>query len=185
VRRRLSEAVGAPVIEALAHLPSVPGMRLQRHLDRAVAEAGIAAIGEVVKPRSDAERVRAVLTRDEIEVTFEAVVLASGRFISGGVRWDDQCREALFGLPVVTELGPLEDDSPLPVVRELPTESHPLLSAGVWINDRLQPLREGRVAHSNLFAAGMVIGGFASRYALCADGVALATGYLAGQAAAS
>src|SRR3712207_8777073 len=45
----------------------------------------------------------------------------------------------------------------------------------------VQPLREGHVAYRNLWAAGMIIGGFASRYALTADGVALATGYWAGR----
>jgi anaerobic glycerol-3-phosphate dehydrogenase len=51
------------------------------------------------------------------------------------------------------------------------------------VNRQLQPVREGRPAYANLFAAGMIIGGFASRYALCADGVALATGHVAGMAA--
>ena len=58
------------------------------------------------------------------------------------------------------------------------------MTAGVRVNEALQPMAEGRVPFANLFAAGNVLGGFASRYALCSDGVALATGWLAGQAAA-
>jgi anaerobic glycerol-3-phosphate dehydrogenase len=58
------------------------------------------------------------------------------------------------------------------------------MTAGVHVNRRMQPQREGATAWRNLFAAGMVIGGFASRYALCADGVALATGWWAGREAA-
>jgi hypothetical protein len=41
-------------------------------------------------------------------------------------------------------------------------------------------IRRGKLAHPHLFAAGMVIGGFATRYALRADGVALCSGHLAG-----
>ena len=62
--------------------------------------------------------------------------------------------------------------------------SHPLMTAGVEVDAGLVPLRDGDPAFSNVVAAGMVIGGFASRYDLCADGVALATGFVAGQAAA-
>jgi len=117
-----------------------------------------------------------VVTTDQIAVDAGAVVLATGRFIAGGVAWGDRCRETLLGLPVATEDGLMEDESPHGVVRRTPMEWHPLMTAGVQTNERLQPLREGEPAFHNLFAAGMVIGGFASRYVLCADGVALATG---------
>lgn len=185
VRRWLSEATGMPVVEALAHLPSVPGVRFQLALEAALKAAGVARVDEVVAPRTDGQRVTSVVTRDGLELTASAYVLASGRFIAGGLTWTDHCREALFDLPVVTELGLLEADSPHKIVRAKPVESHPLMTAGIKVNRQLQPIREARVAYTNVFAAGMIIGGFASRYALCADGVALATGFLAGQAAAA
>lgn len=183
VREHLRGVMNARVVEALAHLPSVPGVRLQRQVERAIDAAGIAQVGEVVSTRVAGNAVCSLLTGDNLEITAGAYVLATGRFITGGVVWRDRCVEGLFGLPVVTEVGLMEDDSPHPVVRELPTESHPLMTAGVGVNENLQPMREGRVAYQNLFAAGNVLGGFASRYALCSDGVALATGWLAGKAA--
>ena len=183
VRRDLSDAIGVPVVEALAHLPSVPGVRLQQALNAAVKNAGVHELGEVMNPSCTKHRVDAVTTRDNLKISAEAFILATGRFISGGVSWAERCAESLFQLPVVTELGLLEEDSPIAVVRETPVESHPLMTAGIQVNQRLQPIREGRIAFANLFAAGMIIGGFASRYALCADGVALATGWLAAQAA--
>ena len=184
VRRQLAEAAGAPVVEAVAHMPSVPGVRLQRALERAVAAAQIETIGEVKRAHTVSGRVRAVVTESPEEVEAGAFVLAAGRFVTGGIRWDDRCHEALFGLPVACEQGVLEEDGPDAVTRETPMESHPLMTAGVQVNAGLQPLREGRVAFENLFAAGMSIGGFASRYVLCADGVAMCTGSLAGEAAA-
>jgi anaerobic glycerol-3-phosphate dehydrogenase len=112
-----------------------------------------------------------------------AFVLATGRFVSGGIAWEAKCRETLFGLPVASDQGLLEVDGPDAAVRETPMESHPLMTAGVQVGSALQPLADGRVAFDNLYAAGMVVGGFASRYVMCADGVAMSTGFLAGEAA--
>jgi glycerol-3-phosphate dehydrogenase subunit B len=179
----LQELLGLPIVEVVAHVPSVPGMRLQMALEQALQRAGVRLIGEIVASVVVGEHVHAVCTKDQGEVPAGAFVLASGRFVGGGVRWQDGCRECLFGLPLVTELGALEADSPDSVVRELPCESQPLLTAGLHVGADLRPLREGRPAFINLFASGMVIGGFASRYTLCADGVALATGALAAEAA--
>jgi len=183
-RRRLTELTGLPIVETLAHMPSVPGLRLQRALDAAVKAKGIERCGEIAAFRAAGTELAAVTTAGGRSMAAGAYVLASGRFVSGGVVWDERgCREALFDLPVVSALGAVEAESPLSVVRETPVESHPLLTAGVAVDAQLRPLREGRVAFANLFAAGMILGGFASRYALCADGVAMATGYQAGSAA--
>ncbi len=183
VRSALAEKLGLPVLEALGRAPSVPGVRLQLALEAALGRAGIQQLGEVVAPVVAGRSVRALTTRDQLEVSAGSFVLASGKFIAGGIVWDERCREALFGLPVVTELGPIGDDNPDPVVRETPMESHPLLTAGVQVDERLHPLAEGGRAFDNLFAASMVLGGFASRYTLCADGVALASGVIAAQGA--
>jgi len=179
VWRRLGEALGVPVIEMLGHIPSVPGLRLALALEAALVAAGIENVGAVSAPIIERDRVVGLATAKGNEVRADAFVLASGRFIAGGVHWTNACREAIFDLPVVTEHGELAADSFESMVRPLPGESHPLLTAGVLVDRELRPMREGRPAYRNLFAAGMVVGGFASRYALCADGVALATGALA------
>jgi glycerol-3-phosphate dehydrogenase subunit B len=185
-RQRLADQLAVPVIESLAHMPSVPGLRLQRALHAALESRGIESFGEITATRQNGTDLSAVVTRDSSRIAAGAFVLATGRYIAGGVVWDERrCREALFNLPVVSALGPIEAESPHSVVRDTPVESHPLLTAGVAIDGDLRPRKEGRVAFANLFAAGMVIGGFASRYALCADGVAIATGYEAGAAAAA
>ena len=177
----LADDLGVQVVEGLGHVPSVPGLRLQTSLDEARSYRGVEVIGEVVEPLCREGKLVGARTKDGLEVECAAAVLATGRFVSGGVVWNGRCTEALFGLPVVSEIGLLEDTSPHPVVRETPMESHPLMTAGVWVNPDLQILSEGHVVFDNLFAAGMVIGGFASRYVLCADGVAMATGWLAAQ----
>ena len=176
LRVRLEEATGTKVVEALGCVPSVPGIRFQSALDQAVRKAGVKITGEVTAVHSKGSRVEAVELADGKSLSTGSIVLATGRFVSGGVGWSDTCKESLLGLPVMTELGPLDVGSPHSVVRGRAEESHPLMTAGVQINESLQPIREGQVAYENLYAAGMVIGGFASRYALCADGVAISTG---------
>jgi glycerol-3-phosphate dehydrogenase subunit B len=196
--QRLREQLGLPIVEALAHLPSVPGVRLQRALDAALAVAGVDRLGEIATSHAAAAQsfdgfggagqVPCLPTVHEVggqPISAKSIVLATGRFIAGGVGWNRLSCEQLFGLPLVTELGPLEADSPHSVVRRAPVESHPLMTAGVQVNASMQVIRRGKLAHPNLFAAGMVIGGFASRYALCADGVALCSGHLAGLQAAA
>ena len=180
VRALLSEALGVPVVEALAHMPSVPGIRLQKALNSAVSKAGVHVVGPVKTPEVNGRLVNGFITQDNLAIHAGSVILATGRFIAGGLVWNDRCQEALLGLPVVTELGMLEAQQPQSVVRRTPVESHPLMTAGIKVNKQLRPVVEGRVAYDNVYAAGMIIGGFASRYTLCADGVALADG-LAGR----
>jgi glycerol-3-phosphate dehydrogenase subunit B len=183
-RQWLAEGVGLPVIEALAHAPSVPGLRLQRALTRAMEQAGIRQVGPVSQLSGSGCRLERATLADGSPLDGGAFVLACGRFIAGGISWtQDVPQESLVGLPLVTELGLLEARSPQSVLRESPAEAHPLMTAGLGVNARLQPLREGEPAYTNLFAAGMILGGFSSRYLLCADGVALATAHRAAQQA--
>ena len=184
VRARLARALGLPVVEMAGHLPSVPGLRLQRALDRAVDAAEIEVLGGQVAARLDEQRLAEVVGDDGAAVRPGAVVLASGRFIAGGVATGRRAREALIGLPVASELGAPVEVDPVQAVRPDPGEAHPLMTCGLQVNERLQPLTDEGEALANVFAAGMVLGGFAARFCRSADGVALATGAAAGQAAA-
>ncbi len=190
IHSALETAAGCPIFEALAHLPSVPGARLGQALWRILESEGIVRLGEISLKTSGRKITHVVAVewpsqeQSSQEYSAENIVLATGRFVSGGIDFIGPCREPLLNLPTVTVVGPMEDVSPLPVVRETPVESHPLLTAGLWVDEQLRPLHEGEIAFDNLYAAGMIIGGFASRYVLCADGVALATGYWAGLNAA-
>lgn len=182
-RRYLADRLGLKIYETLAKIPSVAGIRLQQALDAGCLARGVTVLAATKTMQSAEGRLTSLRTVDNLDISFGSAVLATGRFVSGGVVWEQHCREALLDLPVVTELGVLEEDNLDAVVRETPMESHPLMTAGVQVDSNLRPMREGDVAFENLFAAGMIIGGFASRYALSADGVALATGWHAARAA--
>ncbi len=93
-RRWLSESLGVPVVEALAHLPSVPGVRFERAIEAMMKREGVASVGEVVGVRQEGAQVQSLTTRDSLESSAGAFVLATGRFISGGVSWGQTaCQE--------------------------------------------------------------------------------------------
>src|SRR5690606_37959754 len=82
-----------------------------------------------------------------------AVVLASGRYVGGGIERADRCREQVFDLPV-------DLHAPGEATAFLHLRPQPAFAAGVRVDAALRPLdRDGRPRAANLFAAGSVIGG--------------------------
>jgi len=118
-------------------------------------------------------------------------VLASGRFVGGGVARQGRLLEPTLGLPVQAaegrEAGVHLAHRPAAslTVRDR-RAPQPLLSAGVRVDAALRPLDErGRPVHPRLFAAGAVIGGHEQASDGTGLGVAILTGWLAGRAAAA
>ncbi len=99
-RAELEGLLGIPVLEMLGAPPSVPGLRLQRALERALGKAGVRCTQGIAEASGDGQLhiVRGV----ECEpVRAAAVVLASGRFLGGGIRCepDGRLRETVLDLP--------------------------------------------------------------------------------------
>ncbi len=157
VADRIAGAAGVPVAEPLASDRSVPGIRLQMALDRALFAAGVKRSNATQRPPGPA-------------------VLATGGFIGGGiVRGERELREALFDLPVVVPGAPGSQLSGPDV-----GGPHPYLSAGVPTDERLRP--DG--GPPGLFAAGAVLGGYDAIRERCGLGAAIVTGHVAGTLAA-
>jgi glycerol-3-phosphate dehydrogenase subunit B len=189
----LEAASGARVAEALSFPPhALAGARLQRALDAAVAAAGVkrlrARVGRVAVAEGDALR----LTLAEVgggaaeSLLAQAVVLASGRFVGGGLAaGPDAVREPLFGLPLYDGEGRRVDGIPAHrSARKGYANEQPLFSAGVRTDRRLRPLAaNGRPQHARLFAAGDLLGGFDPARERSGLGVALLSGLRAGRAA--
>jgi glycerol-3-phosphate dehydrogenase subunit B len=190
VMERIAQAAGLPVAETLSDVPSVPGLRLQAALDARLLAAGVELLsGELVV--EDGARPGDAVRAAGRELRARSWVLATGRFVGGGIVRRGQLLEPLFGIPVqATEAGVsgvhlAAHSSATLTVRER-RAAQPLLAAGVRIDRYLRPLASsGRPLHSLLFAAGAIIGG----HEVAADGtglgVAILTGYLAGRAAAA
>lgn len=184
VRQWIAEALGMPIIETLSPMPSVPGMRLQRVLDAALDKAQIKRFGEVTALTGDKKCLMRAELKGDVALQAQAFVLATGRFVAEGICWQGaKIEESLLKLPCVGPSGLLAAQSPQAVTSAAIADTHAVLSAGLEIDDVLRPLSQTEVVYDNLFACGMVVGGFTAHDTLCADGVALATAYGAAQQA--
>ena len=184
---RAAAQAGLPVAETLSDVPSVPGLRLQRAIDARLAEAGVQVVlGELAALPTPGDAV--VLGGTQVRA--KAWVLATGRFVGGGIVRRGVLAEPVFRLPVQAAEG-REAGVRLAVrpaasltVRDR-RRPQPLLSAGLHVDRALRPLDDwGRPVHPRLFAAGAVIGGHEQATDGTGLGVAILTGFLAGRAAA-
>ncbi|MCA1826775.1 MAG: FAD-binding protein [Myxococcales bacterium] len=135
---------GVPVYEMLSAPPSVPGIRLQRALEKSIDIRG----GIVERRPDGGVQIISGTSCEPLEA--HAVVLATGRFIGGGIRSDDRLRETVFDLPVWA--GDRQKLVPLPteeLFSQKASGRHVGLTAG------LRNLEYGKV-----FAAGAVVGGY-------------------------
>jgi glycerol-3-phosphate dehydrogenase subunit B len=188
VPERIAARAGVPVAETLADVPSVPGLRLQGALEARLRAAGVDVLTGDVGPGA--------APGDPVEVggrTLRAAawVLATGRFVGGGIRRRGRLEEPLLGVPVLAaeggEAGVRLAGRPASslTVRERRARQ-PLLSAGIRVDADARPLDDrGEPIHARLHAAGAVIGGHEHASDGTGLGVAILTGWIAGRAAAA
>jgi glycerol-3-phosphate dehydrogenase subunit B len=152
------DATGIEACEALSPAPSLPGWRLDQCLLRALRDAGAHVVRgrAAASPSHDAVTAVDVSGADGAEsIRVGAVVLATGRFIGGGITDSGTgFRETVLGLASSTP------DALHPLTHALRTMAQPVLSAGLLTDDRGRPARPGgEPAFSNVFAAGSVRAG--------------------------
>jgi len=187
VPERIAAAAGIPVAEILSDLPSIPGLRLQRAIDARLRSAGVEVLAASLSGAVGAGHPVELAGRT---IRAASWVLATGRFVGGGIARHGLLVEPVLGIPVQaadgSEAGVHLAGRPSAslTVREW-RQRQPLLSAGLRVDGSLRPLDErGRPIQPRLFAAGAVVGG----HELASDGsglgVAILTGFLAGTAAA-
>lgn len=168
--------------EALGAAPSVPGWRLDRALLHALAAAAVTVRqGRVVDRRTQGDRLEAVTLAGDVasgELTADRFVLATGRFVGGGITASDvtdavdvahgrALREArlverALGCDVwVDHLGErFTQVQPVPLTVPVRREAQPLLSAGVHTDAEGRPLDDsGRARYTNVVARGAVVAG--------------------------
>lgn len=189
VAGRLAAAAGLPVAETLSDVPSVPGLRLQAALEARLRAAGVEVLaGDLRGARGPGAPARC----DGREVLAPAWVLATGRFVGGGIVRRGTLAEPLLGIPV-TAAEAFGDWGAHLASRPSASLTHresrapqPLLSAGIASDALFRPVdAHGAPIHERLFAAGAVLGGHDQASDGSGLGVAIFTGYLAGQAAAA
>jgi glycerol-3-phosphate dehydrogenase subunit B len=185
---RLAAAAGVPVAETLSDVPSVPGLRLHAALEAAVSAAGVEVVTGAVR---GAPVPGDLVLADGAEIAAGWWVLATGRFVGGGIARRGALVEPALGLAVQAaegrEAGVHLAQRP---AGSLTTRDRrgpqPLLSAGLRVDAALRPLDDlGRPVHPRLLAAGAVVGGHEHASDGTGLGVAALTGYLAGRSAAA
>jgi glycerol-3-phosphate dehydrogenase subunit B len=183
----IARAAGVAVAETLSDVPSVPGLRLDRALRAAASAAGVVLVDGAVEAAARPGEVAVVAGR---EVRASAWVLASGRFVAGGIARRGELVEPLLAIPVQTPTGGAaafhlaRRPSASLTLRERGA-AQPLLAAGLRVDDHLRPLDAARrPVHDALFAAGSVIGGHEHGADGSGLGVAILTGWIAGRLAA-
>jgi glycerol-3-phosphate dehydrogenase subunit B len=192
--RELVEAVAYPPglvqlpengFELLATVPSPHGWRLQRALDAALSEHGVqVAQGEVSRMLTGGRRLEAAVTATT-ELGADRFVLATGRYLGGGLVKRRTVTEPVCDLGVFHEGRRVDREWPERLRHLEQLSPHPAFRTGVLTDDRLRPLDwDGLVAYENLRAAGSVLGGYdyIRGYGF---GVPMVTGWLAGRWAAA
>ncbi|MFP4597565.1 MAG: FAD-binding protein [Persicimonas sp.] len=176
----LDAALPCRVAEAAAARHSIHGWRLDRFLRANVAVDTMRARATSVDVAGG--RLLRVQTDDD-SVETESLILATGRWIGGGLPKDAPFREPLLGLDLWIDGAPVPnpEDSWLPgLLAEHVFEDHPLFRAGVATDGALRPLdRDGEPLADNIFAAGRLLAGTNSYWDGTTEGVDLATGHQA------
>lgn len=182
VRARLESAAGVPVGEALGTAPALPGWRLQRALERALRAAGVdlvdGTVADVARAGARCTAVNLVVAATGAAAPYaaERFLLATGRYVGGGIVADPAFAEPAFGAAVrVEHLGErFEEVDPLVLSDPVRVEPQPLLRAGVHVDALHRLLHDGaNGALTNVWAAGTVRSGAACGLGgAAADGVA-------------
>jgi glycerol-3-phosphate dehydrogenase subunit B len=175
-----AELLGKPVFEIPAMPPSVPGMRLKEAFLRFLPAKGVHCMFQkhVLKALPTAEREFSLdigRTEHEARIRAGGVLLATGRFLGGGLQSDHATiKEGIFDLPVFqpAERGHWHSD------RFFELGGHAVNQAGLETDTMLRPLdADGHPAFENLFAAGIILAHQDWTRMKCGSGLSVATAY--------
>jgi glycerol-3-phosphate dehydrogenase subunit B len=188
-KRKLENQIGAEVFELLGFPPSVPGLRLQLALEGMFRKnGGKLLVGhEAISFVKTEDRLNSVIARSprrETNIKAKAFILATGKYIGGGLSGDENgIRETVFGLMTVTdayhsarEIVPSRYTNRIAIS----PEGQPVNSCGLTLDPRFRPVNEDGVEWtSNLFSAGAVLAGYEYSIEKSGLGVAATSGFSA------
>ena len=163
-RNAIENVVGARIVELAGGTPSLPGWRLRRSLRAALERAGVTVVnGAATTSAREARRANsitiAVADGSETRLDARSFVLATGKFVGGGIIADGAFSEPVFDLPVwVDHLGErFETVNPLALTSAQRSARQPLLFAGVAADDTGRPVdAHDNILLENVFVAGAV-----------------------------
>jgi len=176
----LEKLLGVPLFEIPTIPPSVPGLRLKEAFERGLRAKGVQYLSQnravAVRHQPDGYfEVDIGRTAAEVTVKTRGIILATGRFIGGGLHADrKRIIETVFDLPVYQPGSRAEWHR-----REfLHPLGHAVNQAGVEIDDAFRPLNGSRQpAFNTLFAAGALLAHNDWKRLKCGAGVAIASAF--------
>lgn len=187
---RLREATGASWFETLPTVPSLPGLRLQNAIDKFLEKRrGTWTIldTDAAGAKFENQRIKSIYVKDkghQEELSIDRLILATGRFVGGGIVKDKAFQEPLLDLPLFLKGRPVKEIFTGKITSDQFLSNHELFSVGVRTDKNLQPLNDrNEIIYENLWAAGSLMGGTNETVEHCGMGVAIGSGTLAGRMA--
>jgi glycerol-3-phosphate dehydrogenase subunit B len=184
----MTDRMGIAVFEIPTMPPGISGMRL-----KAAFENGLRDRGVTYEPQKRVMGIEPILREGfelhignkhiDARIRSKGVILATGRFIGGGLSADrKRIRETLLDLPVH------QPDQRAAWHREdlFDARGHAINMAGLETDDQFRPLgKDGTAAFETLYAAGSILAHQDWKRTKCGVGLAVATAYKAVQSFAS
>ena len=176
----LQDLIGVQLFEIPTIPPSVPGVRLKEAFERGLRSKGVQYLSllRVLEVRLQSNDSFVIgIGRTEVEHTVRAsgIILASGRFIGGGLHADrKRIKETILDLPVY------QPDNRTDWHRRdmLDPRGHLVNQAGLEIDDSFRPINSSqRPAFKTLFAAGSILAHNDWKRLKCGAGVAIASAF--------
>jgi len=184
IKAELERLTGLTIFEIPTMPPSVPGIRLREMFEQVFPEKGLTLIPQQKVTSLDFSDDAVVLHLKDnygpITITAKAVILATGRFLSGGLEAHiTGITEPLLDLPVTQ-----------PTMRQdwyqnqyTDSRGHAIHKAGIEVDSSLRPLNsEGKPYHPRLFGAGIILAHQDWIRSRSGAGIAIATAYKAVEA---
>lgn len=183
--RELQSAVGAPIFEIPTLPPSVPGIRLYRALSQQLTALGgrIESNMEVIGFQADDQQIHWVETATSarpLKHRAANFLLATGGVLGGGFASDHTGRfwETIFNLPLTVP----QDHNAWFRHQFLHPQGQPVFAGGVGVHAQFQPLDQNdTIIYNNLWAAGGVLAHADPIRERSLEGIAVATGIMAGK----
>ena len=176
----LEKLIGVPMFEIPTIPPSISGLRLKEAFERGLRTKGVNYFSQkrVLEVRHNIDEYFELdIGRETTEHTVQSkgIILASGRFIGGGLHADRKCiKETILDLPV-TQPG---NRSEWHRRDFLDSSGHAVNKAGLEIDDSFRPLNNThQPAFRTLFAAGSILAHNDWKRMKCGAGVAIASAF--------
>ncbi len=160
----IKKEVGIEIAETLSLVPSIIGVRVQKKIASFYKKNMVRTLsGKVVGFKKSSNKIISLLTNkiEYPEIPVGGVVLATGKYIGGGIDMDSNFFESIFDLPIFYGDKKLDRGYYSQMFTENYFDKQPAYSIGVKINPMFQPIDESyKIVFENLFAAGNIIQGY-------------------------